>query len=128
MSRNDELRALITAWNDAWNSKDASTLTAFFAEGGTYYEPDFPEPADGASGIAAAAEKTWADWPDATFEEVSVTVEDPRVVLEWRSTATHRSGKTLNLEGVDVLEWQGDKLASARVYYDVHVRKTSLGE
>lgn len=127
MSRNDELRALTTAWNDAWNSKDASTLAAFFADGATYYEPDLAEPQDGASGIGAVAEKTWAEWPTASFEEVSMTVEDPRVVLEWRSTATHKSGKTLNLEGVDVLEWSGDKLSSARVYYDVHARVTALG-
>ena len=128
MSRTDELRALTTAWNDAWNSKDASKLAAFFAEGATYYEPDFAEPQDGASGIAAVAEKTWADWPEASFEVVSVTVEDPRVVLEWRSSAKHKSGKTLNLEGVDVLEWKGDKLAAVRVYYDVHARVTALGD
>ena len=128
MSRNDELKALTTSWNDAWNSKDASALASFFAEGATYYEPDFTEPQDGASGIAAVAEKTWADWPEASFEQVSMTVEDPRVVLEWRSTATHRSGTILNLEGVDVLTWSGDKLASARAYYDVHARKSALGE
>ena len=128
MSRNDELRTLTTAWNDAWNSRDTSKLAGFFAEGATYYEPDFAEAKDGASGIGAVAEKTWADWPEASFEEVSVTVEDPRVVLEWRSTATHSSGKTVNLEGVDVLEWDGDKLKSARVYYDVHARVTALGE
>jgi|APSaa5957512535_1039671.scaffolds.fasta_scaffold174381_2 uncharacterized protein (TIGR02246 family) len=128
MSRIDELKALTRAWNDAWNSKDASKLASFFAEGATYYEPDFAEPKDGASGIAAVAEKTWADWPEASFEEVSVTVEDPRVVLEWRSSATHKSGTTLNLEGVDVLTWKGDTLTMARAYYDVHARKSALGD
>ncbi len=128
MSRNDEWRTLTAAGNDAWHSKDAGKLAAFFADGATYYEPDFSEPQNGASGIAAVAEKTWAEWPEATFEEVSMTVEDPRVVLEWRSTATHKSGKILNLEGVDVLTWSGDKLAAARAHYDVHARKSALGE
>jgi ketosteroid isomerase-like protein len=32
VSRNDELRALTSAWNDAWNSRDASKLAGFFAD------------------------------------------------------------------------------------------------
>lgn len=128
MGRIEELQGLTSKWNDAWNSRDASQLAAFFTPDGTYYEPDLDAAVNGISGIGAVAERTWKDWPEATFEEVSVTISDPRVVLEWRSTATHRSGKVLNLEGVDILEWDGDKLTAARVYYDVHRRRTALGE
>ena len=127
MSRRDELERLTTAWNDAWNSGDASLLADFFSPEGTYYEPDLEAAVPGAEGIATVAERTWKDWPKASFEEVSKTIEEPRVVLEWRSTATHQSGKVVNLEGVDVLEWSGDKLSSARVYYDIHARKAALG-
>jgi ketosteroid isomerase-like protein len=128
MGRIEELQELTSKWNDAWNSRDTSKLAAFFAPEGTYYEPDLESAVNGATGIGAVAERTWRDWPEATFEEVSVTISDPRVVLEWRSTATHSSGKVLNLEGVDILEWDGGKLSAARVYYDVHGRKTSLGK
>jgi steroid delta-isomerase-like uncharacterized protein len=127
MDRNAQLRQLSDAWNAAWNTKDADKLAAFFAPGATYYEPDLPGVTDGDKGIREAAQKTWSDWPEATFELVSMTVEEPRVVVEWRSTATHRSGKVLRLEGIDVLEWDGDKIKSARVYYDVHARKLALG-
>ena len=129
MSRSETLQSLTSAWNAAWNSRDPSQLAAFFAAGGTYYEPSLSGgPVNGADGIGAIARQTWADWPEAQFEEVSITAADPRVVLEWRSTATHSSGKVLNLEGVDVLEWSGDKLVAVRVYYDVHCRKVALGE
>ena len=128
MGRLEDLQSLTSAWNAAWNSRDTSQLAAFFTADGTYYEPDFTGgPVNGAAGIGEVAQKTWEQWPEATFEEVSVTIADPRVVLEWKSTATHTSGKVVNLEGVDVLEWSGDKISAARVYYDVHSRNVALG-
>lgn len=128
MGRQEDLQSLASAWNAAWNSRDTAQLAAFFTADGTYYEPDFTGGAvNGAAGIGDVATKTWEQWPTASFEEVSVTIADPRVVLEWRSSATHKSGKVVNLEGVDILEWSGDKIASARVYYDVHSRNVALG-
>jgi hypothetical protein len=59
---------------------------------------------------------------------VSMTVQEPRVALEWRSSATHRSGKLVELQGVDLLEWRGELLVAARVYYDEHSRRRALGE
>jgi len=127
MSRNDELRQLTEAWNNAWNSRDADQLAAFFEATSTYYEPDLATgPVAGAAGVKTAAEKTWAEWPAANFHVVTITIQEPRVVLEWRSTATHRTGKSVQLEGVDILEWQGAKLAAARVYYDEHRRRKDL--
>ena len=127
MERSAQLEALTKAWNDAWNSRRAESLASFFSDDATYYEPGLGSgPVNGRAGIAACAQKTWEEWPEATFEEVSVTVGGDRVVLEWRSTAIHRSGQTINLEGVDILEWRGDKLAAARVYYDEHSRRSQL--
>jgi steroid delta-isomerase-like uncharacterized protein len=128
MSRHDDLKRLVTAWNDAWNSRDAGKLADFFTEDATYYEPALPAPMAGRSGVQKAAEKTWSEWPDAVFAPVSLTVEDPRVVIEWRSSARHRSGKVVELQGVDILEWKGDKLTSARIYYDEHGRNLELGK
>jgi ketosteroid isomerase-like protein len=127
MSRRDELKRLTDAWNDAWNSRDPSKLAAFFAADSTYYEPSLPAPEPGAAGVAAAAAKTWSEWPGVRFEQVSQTIDEPRVVLEWRSTARHKSGTVVELQGVDVLEWHGDRLRAARVYYDEHGRNRALG-
>jgi hypothetical protein len=128
MNRSEELRRLTLSWNDAWNSGEAGKLQAFFLPGSTYYDPTLSaEPTAGAEGIRLCAQKTWEDWPGAHFEAVSIIVEPPRVALEWRSTATHRSGAVLRLEGVDLLEWEGSGLRSARTYFDVSIRKAALG-
>ena len=124
----DDLVKLTTDWNDAWNSRDAEKLASFFGDSGTYYEPDLPKAVSGKNGLAAVAQRTWDEWPSVKFEMVSVTMDAPRVALEWRTTATHKSGKEVQLEGVDVLTWDGNKIREARVYYDVHSRKVALGD
>lgn len=128
-NRNERLRQLAAAWNDAWNGGDPEALAAFFGDAGTYYEPDLLSgPVAGRTGVVQSATKTWQQWPGATFEIVSMIVADPHVALEWRSSAKHRSGVELTLEGVDILQWEGEKLAAARIYYDEHKRKLALAE
>jgi hypothetical protein len=129
MSRYDEVKELAMAWNRAWNSRDPKELAAFFGPDSTYYEPDLNTgPVPGAQGVVASAVNTWKDWPEAEFSTVSLTIEASRVVLEWQSSATHRTGKVVQLEGVDILQWAGDKLVSARVYYDEHSRRKQLAD
>ena len=123
MARADELQRLGLAWNEAWNSRDPSRLAAFFATDGTFHEPQLTAPTSGPDGIRASATRTWSEWPGAVFEAVSVTVEEPRVVVEWRTSATHRTGLQHVLEGVDILEFEGDLIVSCRSYYDTRTRK-----
>ena len=122
MSSIDELRRLGQAWNQAWNSRDPSTLVAFFAPGSTFSDPTLAGPMDGAEGITAAATRTWSEWPHAVFEVISVTVEPPRVVIEWRTTEAHRSGLEHVLEGVDILEVVDGRVAACRSYHDTRTR------
>jgi ketosteroid isomerase-like protein len=127
MARLDDLRRLGLAWNDAWNSRDPAQLTRFFAPDSTFFEPTMPGPASGAGGIAASAARTWSDWPDAVFELVSITVEGARVVVEWRTSATHKTGLEHLLEGVDILEFDQDLVVACRSYYDTRTRKGNHG-
>jgi hypothetical protein len=121
--RIDQLRRIALSWNEAWNSRDVSRLTRFFAPRSTFYEPSLAGPMPGADGVTASAEKTWADWPRAVFSPVTITVEDPRVIIEWRTSAAHRTGLQHLLEGVDILEVEvdGDLITSCRVYYDTRI-------
>jgi hypothetical protein len=119
--RTDQLRRLGLAWNEAWNSRDVSRLTRFFAPRSTFYEPSLSGPMPGTEGVSASAEKTWGDWPRAVFEPITITVEDPRVIVEWRTSAAHRTGLQHLLEGVDILEVDGDLVTACRVYYDTRV-------
>lgn len=125
MSRAEELRQLGLAWNEAWNSRDANRLARFFAPESTFFEPSLLGPMNGAEGVMASAAKTWSEWPRAVFEPVSITVEDSRVVVEWRTSEKHKTGLAHVLEGVDILEFDGDLIAACRCYYDTRTRKPS---
>jgi ketosteroid isomerase-like protein len=127
VSRVEELRRLALAWNDAWNGGDVARLTAFFAPDSTFYEPNLSAPMPGVEGVKASAEKTWADWPGAVFDAVTITIEESRVVVEWRTSAVHRSGLEHLLEGVDVLEVEGDRVTACRIYYDTRVQRAPGG-
>lgn len=118
MARAHELRRLGQAWNEAWNSRDPAQLARLFADGSTFYEPNLSESMGGAEGVVASATRIWSEWPRAVFEAVSITVEEPRVVVEWRTSAAHRSGLAHVLEGVDILEFDGDLIRACRTYYD----------
>ena len=125
----DKLRQIANAWNDAWNGGDAAVLSAFFADGATYYDPGLPGgPVPASEGIAKQAQQTWHDWPGATFEAVSILVDGNKVAIEWRSSAKHRLGTDINLEGVDLLEFDGDKITNCRVYYDIHARQAAIAD
>lgn len=128
MSRREEIIKLTDTWNAAWNSKDPEQLAGLFHDDGTYYDPDLTGGAvPGKEGIRANAASVWEEWPAASFEEVTQTLDEDRVVVEWRSNAMHRTGVEVQLEGVDILQWSGDKLSAVRCYYDVHRRKQALG-
>src|SRR6266545_4090655 len=127
MSRTEELRRLGMAWNEAWNSRDPAQLVRFFAPGSSFYEPSLSAPMSGPEGIAASAARTWSEWPRAVFEPMSVTVEDPRVVVEWRTRAVHRNGLEHLLEGVDILEFEAHLVMACRTYYDTRTHIPSRG-
>jgi hypothetical protein len=124
VSRADELRRLALRWNEAWNGRDVARLAAFFAPESTFYEPGLAGPMPGAEGVAASAAVTFSEWPGAVFEAVSVTVEESRVVVEWRTSAVHRTGLEHLLEGVDILELEGDLVRACRIYHDTRARRS----
>lgn len=122
MTRADQLRRLALAWNEAWNSRDVGQLVRFFATKSTFYEPNLSGPVTGPDGIRASAVTTWSEWPRCVFDALSITIEDPRVVIEWRTIAPHKSGLEHLLEGVDILEFAGEQITSCRIYYDTRVQ------
>ncbi len=125
MSRHEELRRLALAWNEAWNSRDPARLAGFFAPGSSFCEPNLPAAVDGAEGVTASATRTWSEWPHTVFEPISITVDEQRVVIEWRTTLSHKTGLAHVLEGVDILEFEGNLVASCRSYYDTRTRAPS---
>ena len=65
-----------------------------------------------------------ANWPDLRFTGRSLYVGADFVVQEWTAYATHRSGKELTWEGVDVFPFKDGKILRKDVYSNASRRVT----
>jgi steroid delta-isomerase-like uncharacterized protein len=74
--------------------------------------------------------------PDAEMSAQRLVANDSHAVVEWRLTGTFRgapyqgiepNGRHLELRGVDVIEVEGDKLASNSVYFDTGELARQIG-
>lgn len=120
---------------DAWNRHDAAGIVACFTSGGTYSDSTAGQNLQGQA-ILEYANGLWAAFPDLHFEvgRVAVTAEGI-LAAEWRmlgvNTGSFRglppTGRAVDLPGVDVIELDGDKLASVTGYFDSGAIPAQLG-
>ena len=66
--------------------------------------------------VRAHIAQIFANWPDLRFTGRSLYVGADFVVQEWTAYATHRSGKELTWEGVDVFPFKDGKILRKDVY------------
>jgi len=113
------------AYFDAWNAHDTDAITATFAAGGSYADPNVP---DGISGphLAGYAGAIFAAFSDLEFEIVKkFTSGDGAIIAEWLMKGTHDgelnglppTGRTIAVPGIDVIEAEADGITSVRGYF-----------
>jgi steroid delta-isomerase-like uncharacterized protein len=112
---------------DSWNRHDADAVEAAFVEGGLYITPSWPEPVtDAALGDFVRAVFVWSS--DFSLDLISIGDTGGRVALEWLAhgindgqglDGTPATGKQYKLPGVSIVEVEGDKIRTERVYFDL---------
>lgn len=119
---------------DAWNAHDAEALMKTFAAGGTYRDPTTGEISPDA--IAANAKRLWGAFPDLSFEIKTIAEACVgRVVAEWIMKGTNSgafqglpaTGRTIALQGVDVIEVGENGIEAVRGYFDTRTLSEQLG-
>lgn len=120
---------------DAWNRRDAASVAACFSSEGRYSDPTAGPNLQGAA-IAAYAAGLWTAFPDLRFEVGRTAVTAGGVLAaEWRMHGTNTgafqglppSGRAVDLPGVDIIEFAGDKLAAVTGYFDSRAVPEQLG-
>ena len=75
---------------DAWNRRDADTIGALYAEGGTYITPRADQVLTGPKANADFAKKVFTVYPDFSMETISVgDTGGGLVASQWVIHATH---------------------------------------
>jgi steroid delta-isomerase-like uncharacterized protein len=123
------LRAMIDAYNDAWNRHDVDAIVALHAPGMVFENHTAGERAEG-DAVREHIAGIFASWPDIAFASRRLYIADDLVVQEWTASATHdhelrrgdlvapASGKTLEWAGVDVIPCENGLVMRKDVYSD----------
>jgi steroid delta-isomerase-like uncharacterized protein len=113
-------RALIDAYNEAWNAQDLDALCAFHADDVVFENHTAGERAEGADAVRAHIGGIFERWPSLRFRGRRMYVADDFVVGEWTATAVHPDGITIEWDGVDVFPLRDGKILRKDVYSTSH--------
>ncbi|MFV1921203.1 MAG: ester cyclase [Methylotenera sp.] len=123
-----------TAYFDAWNAHDAVALRAVFSDGGTYQDPSVGEVSGQKPELYA--EHLWNAFPDLAFASAGFyALSANKFLAEWVMTGTNTgslnglppSGKSVSLNGVDIIEVSDDGIQSVIGYFDSKAVPVQLG-
>ena len=105
-----DIHDLIARHDAGWNAQDLDAIMAC-------YTPDIVQAVrDHLAGI-------FAGWPDLRFRGRRLYVSDHFAVSEWTATATHRDGRRLEWDGVDVFPLEDGLIARKDVYTTAHAAR-----
>jgi steroid delta-isomerase-like uncharacterized protein len=121
------LKAVIDAYNDAWNRHDVDAILALHTEDAVFENHTSGGTAAGEA-IREIVAGVFAAFPDIRFELRRLYVRDDLVVQEWTATATHAnpvtykdtvlepSGRIIRWDGMDLIPMRDGKVARKDVY------------
>jgi len=125
----EQLHAIISAYNDAWNAHDVDRIESMHAPDMVFENHTAGERAEGLEAVEHIA-RIFESWPDIAFETRRLYVREDLVVQEWTATATHSktltrgdivaepSGKRIEWNGMDVIPFEDGKVKRKDVYSD----------
>ncbi len=116
----------------AWNARDLETFIDLLSEDVEWYDPAMPEPpARGRAAVKAFAESVLHAFPDFEYKispPICTAADGSRCAVVWRISATHLhplrplgyapTGRTANIEGVDVLDIHEGKITRILTVFD----------
>lgn len=126
-----QIREVTERWMQAWNDKDADALVACIADDLHYTDPAWPEVMRSAEDVRAFTAACWRAMPDMRFTEplgLSISEDGSWGSAPWHMSATLTgpfdppgyapTGDRIELDGVDVFEVRGGKIARLATHYD----------
>jgi ketosteroid isomerase-like protein len=107
--------ALLSRFAAAWNAHDIDGLIDCVTEDCVFETSSGPHPCgehfEGRSQLLLAFPRIWSLYPDARWEDASHVVCGDRGFSEWTFRGTDRSGKPVEMRGVDLFIFRDGKIA-----------------
>lgn len=118
-------RALIDAYNDAWNRQDVDAVASMHADDVVFENHTAGERAEGADAVRAHIAGIFARWPSLRFRGRRLYVADGFAVSEWTATATKPDGTQIEWDGVDVFPLRDGKIVRKDIYSTSHAPRVA---
>ncbi len=133
------LEPVIAAYNKAWNDHDVEAILALHTEDSVFENHTSGGQASGKAAIRGILEGVFAAFPDIRFEARRSYVRDGVVTQEWTASGTlavpftrggatvQPTGRKVSWHGVDVIPFDGKRVARKDVYVDSMSLLKALG-
>ena len=116
----DAARALIDAYNEAWNRQDLDAVASMHTDDVVFENHTAGERAEGSAAVRAHIGGIFERWPSLRFEGRRLYTAPDFVVSEWTARATRADGATIEWDGVDVFPLRDGRIARKDVYSTSH--------
>jgi ketosteroid isomerase-like protein len=116
----EQTRALIEAYDEAWNRQDLDAVCSFHADEVVFENHTAAERAEGADAVRAHVAGIFERWPSLRFRSRRLYVAPDFAVSEWTATATRPDGTAIEWDGVDVFPLRDGKIVRKDVYSSSH--------
>jgi ketosteroid isomerase-like protein len=112
-ARGEEIRA-------AWNSQEVERVLVTYAEEFRYTDPDTKGAIVDRDGLRRYLTKLFAKITAHTTVRAAYSLAEPAgVTVLWSAAVSQAGGdRQVELEGVDVVLFDGDRIASHEIYFD----------
>jgi ketosteroid isomerase-like protein len=111
----------LEAFGDGWNRHDVDYLMTFMADDCMFETTAGPEACGkrfaGRTEVREAFAGVFKRFPDVHFGHARHFVSGDRGLSEWLFTGTTPDGKRIEVNGVDVFTFKGDKIAVKSSYF-----------
>jgi len=104
----------------AWNDHDVEAVVACYSDDLVYVDPNTRGPVKGADAMRRYLTKLFDSWEmHWTIKQVFPLVDLDGSAALWRASLTARAtGKTAEVDGMDLVLIEGSKVKRNEVYYD----------
>jgi ketosteroid isomerase-like protein len=110
--------------HDAFNSRDADAIAAFFADDATFYMASGPDPhgraVKGKTVIRTVLADRFLLIPDMSWDWMYGYTAGAHAVTVWRVTGNATDGTVLNFQGCDLWEFRNGLVFNKDTYWKIH--------
>ena len=129
----DDQKRVMEQWAVYWSSHDLERLLLLFTADVVYEDVPMRVVNRGTAELRTFVEKVLSDFPDVAFELQSSFTDGSRGAAEWLMRGTRSlpgmpaTGKRVEVRGVSVFEFAGDKIRRCSDYWDIATYLEQLG-